>query len=35
MVAVKALEEEAFVITAFFTDEVKGTEQIWPKKSHG
>ena len=35
MVAVKALEEDAFVITAFFTDEVKGTEQIWPKKSHG
>jgi hypothetical protein len=32
MVAVKVLEEDAFVITAFFTDEVKGAEQIWPKK---
>jgi hypothetical protein len=29
--AVKILEEDAFVITAFFTDEVKGGEQIWPK----
>jgi hypothetical protein len=32
MVAVKILEEDAFVITAFFTDEVKGAEQIWPKE---
>jgi hypothetical protein len=32
MVAIKVLEEDAFVITAFFTDEVKGAEQIWPKK---
>ena len=31
MVAVKILEE-AFVITAFFTDEVKGGEQIWPRE---
>jgi hypothetical protein len=32
MVAVKILEEDAFVITAFFTGEVKGGEQIWPKE---
>jgi hypothetical protein len=32
MVAVKILEDDAFVITAFFTDEVKGGEQIWPKE---
>ena len=32
LVAVKILEEDAFVITAFFTDEVKGVDQIWPKK---
>lgn len=32
MVAVKILEEDAFVITAFFTGEVKGGEQVWPKK---
>jgi hypothetical protein len=32
MVAVKVLEEDAFVITAFFTDEVKGAERIWPKE---
>ena len=32
MVAVKILEEDAFVITAFFTDEVKGGEQIWPRE---
>ncbi len=32
IVAVKLLEEDAFVITAFFTDDVKGGEQIWPKK---
>jgi hypothetical protein len=32
MVAVKIFEEDAFVITAFFTDEVKGGEQIWPKE---
>jgi hypothetical protein len=31
--AVKILEQDAFVITAFFTDEVKGGEQIWPKES--
>ena len=35
MVAVKILEQDAFVITAFFTDEVKGGEQIWPKKERG
>ena len=32
MVAVKIFEEDAFVITAFFTDEVKGGEQIWPRE---
>jgi DNA polymerase/3'-5' exonuclease PolX len=32
MVAVKIFEEDAFVITAFFTDEVKGGDQIWPKE---
>ena len=32
MVAVKILEEDAFVITAFFTDEVKGGEQLWPRE---
>ena len=32
MVAVKILENDAFVITAFFTDEVKGAEQVWPKE---
>jgi hypothetical protein len=32
MVAVKMLEEDAFVITAFFTDDVKGGEKIWPKE---
>ena len=32
MVAVKVLEGDAFVITAFFTDEVKGAEQIWPRR---
>ena len=32
MVAVKILEEDAFVITAFFTDEVKGGKQIWPSE---
>ncbi|MBI1998387.1 MAG: hypothetical protein HYU46_11410 [Deltaproteobacteria bacterium] len=31
MVAVKILED-AFVITAFFTGEVKGAEQVWPKE---
>jgi len=31
MVAVKILEDDAFIITAFFTDEVKGGTQIWPK----
>ena len=35
MVAVKILEQDAFVITAFFTDEVKGGEQIWQKKKRG
>jgi hypothetical protein len=33
LMAVKILEQDAFVITAFFTDEVKGGEQIWPKES--
>jgi hypothetical protein len=32
MVAVKILKEDAFAITAFFTDEVKGGDQIWPKE---
>lgn len=32
MVAVKILEEDAFVITAFFTDEIKAGEQIWPRE---
>jgi len=32
MVAVKILEEDAFVITAFFTDEVKGGRQVWPRE---
>jgi len=32
MVAVKILEEDAFVITAFFTGEVKGGKQVWPKE---
>jgi hypothetical protein len=32
MVAVKILKEDAFVITAFFTDDVKGGEEIWPRK---
>lgn len=32
MVAVKILERDAFVITAFFTDDVKGGEKIWPKE---
>ena len=27
-----SLEDDAFVITAFFTDDVKGREQIWPRK---
>ena len=35
MVAFKILEDDAFVITAFFTDEVTRAEQIWPKESHG
>ena len=32
MVAVKILEHDAFVITAFFTGEVKGGKQVWPKE---
>ena len=32
MVAVKILEHDAFVITAFFTGEVKGGEQVWAKE---
>lgn len=31
MVAVKMLGRDAFVITAFFTDELKGAKQIWPR----
>jgi len=31
MAAVKMLEQDAFVITAFFTDEIKGGSQVWPK----
>jgi phage-Barnase-EndoU-ColicinE5/D-RelE like nuclease2 len=33
LVAVKILEKDAFIITAFFTDEIKGGKQIWPKES--
>jgi hypothetical protein len=29
--AVKMLDEDAFVITAFFTDEIKGGSIVWPK----
>jgi hypothetical protein len=32
MAAVKILEEDAFVVTAFFTDGVKGGKQIWPRE---
>ena len=31
MAAVKILSDDAFVITAFFTDELKGGKDIWPK----
>ena len=31
MAAVKILERDAFVITAFFTDEVKGGSEIWAR----
>ena len=31
MVAVKGLEDDAFVITAFFTDEIKGGRTVWPR----
>jgi hypothetical protein len=31
MVAVKDLDDDAFVITAFFTGEVKGGAEIWAK----
>ncbi len=31
MVAVKILEEDAFIITAFFTNEVKGGTRVWPR----
>ena len=31
MVAVKILEADAFIVTAFFTDEIKGGSQLWPK----
>ncbi len=30
MVAVKILHEDAFVITAFFTNQIKKGEQLWP-----
>ena len=30
MVAVKLSEADAFVVTAFFTDEPKGATQVWP-----
>jgi molybdopterin synthase catalytic subunit len=31
VVAVKCLDEDAFVITAFFTDRMKKGVQIWPQ----
>jgi hypothetical protein len=31
MVPLTILPGDAFVITAFFTDEVKGGSEIWPK----
>lgn len=31
MVAVKILEQDAFVITAFFTDELQGGSEIWAR----
>jgi hypothetical protein len=31
MVAVKIVSDDAFVITAFFTDEPKGGKSVWPK----
>jgi hypothetical protein len=31
LAAVKILGQDAFVITAFFTDEIKGGSQVWPK----
>ena len=31
MAAVKMLEKDAFVITAFFTGKVEGGNQVWPK----
>lgn len=31
IVAVKILDQDAFIITAFYTDEVKGGTQIWPR----
>jgi hypothetical protein len=30
LVAVKMLERDAFIVTAFFTNEAKGGRQIWP-----
>lgn len=30
LVAVKILEQDAFIVTAFFTDEAKGGRQLWP-----
>jgi len=31
-VVVKYLEDDAFVITAYLTDTMKGGETVWPKK---
>lgn len=31
MAAVKLLEEDAFMITAFFTDDVKGGAEVWAR----
>jgi len=31
MVAVKILDDDAFVITAFFIDKIKRGERIWPR----
>ncbi len=31
LAAVKVLSDDAFVVTAFFTDEVTGGENVWPR----
>ncbi|MBI4171107.1 MAG: hypothetical protein HY514_05385 [Candidatus Aenigmarchaeota archaeon] len=32
LVAVKVLDKEGFVITAFFTEKIKKGDLLWPKK---